>query len=187
MSRLLLILILTFSFQSLIKADDISDFEIEGMSLGDSALNFFSEEEISKATDESAKDKIFIVKTFLTINSNLYKIVQISYKRSDQKKVIHGIGGVVDFPNNINKCKKEMKKIVSELSILFPNITKKEWGKYNMPTGKGHYFPVTFDFRDLSRAMVSCQDWNKKSGLTDNLKVSLFSSEYSNYLKKQNR
>ena len=181
------VLVLIFSLQSWTKADDISEFEIEGMSIGDSALDYFSEDEISKATDESAKDKIFLVKTFFTKNSNLYEVVQISYKRSDQKKVIHGIGGVVDFPNNINKCKKEMKKIVSKLSILFPNTTKKEWGKYNMPTGEGHYFPVTFDFRDLSRAMVSCQDWNKKSGLVDNLKVSLFSSEYSEYLKKQNR
>ena len=42
MKRLLLILILTFSFQSWTKADDIRDFEIEGMSIGDSALDFFS-------------------------------------------------------------------------------------------------------------------------------------------------
>jgi hypothetical protein len=46
MKRLLLILILTFSFQTLTKADDIRDFEIEGMSIGDSALDFFSEEDI---------------------------------------------------------------------------------------------------------------------------------------------
>jgi len=41
MKRLLLILILTFSYQTLTKADDISDFEIEGMSIGDSALDYF--------------------------------------------------------------------------------------------------------------------------------------------------
>ena len=48
MKRLLLILILTFSFQSLTKADDIRDFEIEGMSIGDSALDYFSNNEIKK-------------------------------------------------------------------------------------------------------------------------------------------
>ena len=46
MKRLLLILILTFSFQSLTKADDIRDFEIEGMSIGDSLLDFMSITEI---------------------------------------------------------------------------------------------------------------------------------------------
>ena len=36
------------SFQTLTKADDIRDFEIEGISLDDSLLNFFSKDEIDK-------------------------------------------------------------------------------------------------------------------------------------------
>ena len=46
MKRLLLILILTLSFQSWIKADDIRDFEVEGISIGDSLLKLFSKKEI---------------------------------------------------------------------------------------------------------------------------------------------
>ena len=42
------VLVLIFSLQSWTKADDISDFEIEGISIGDSALDFFSESEIKK-------------------------------------------------------------------------------------------------------------------------------------------
>ena len=38
MKKLLLILVLLFSFQPLSTADDIRDFEIEGISLNDSAL-----------------------------------------------------------------------------------------------------------------------------------------------------
>ena len=49
--RLLLILILTFSFQSLTKADDIRDFQIEGISVGDSLLDYFSENEIKSNTN----------------------------------------------------------------------------------------------------------------------------------------
>ena len=48
MKRLLLILILTLSLQTLVKSDDIRDFQIEGISIGDSALDFFSEDEILK-------------------------------------------------------------------------------------------------------------------------------------------
>ena len=51
MKRLLLILILTLSFQSMTKADDIRDFEIEGISIGDSLLDYFTEEEINNAWD----------------------------------------------------------------------------------------------------------------------------------------
>ena len=38
------VLVLILSLQSWTKADDISEFEIEGMSVGDSALDYFSEE-----------------------------------------------------------------------------------------------------------------------------------------------
>ena len=50
----IIIIIITFivSLQSLTKADDIRDFEIEGMSLGDSALNFFTKSEIDKSVEE---------------------------------------------------------------------------------------------------------------------------------------
>ena len=44
------VVVLIFSFQSWTKADDISDFEIEGMSLGDSLLDFFTKEEINNNT-----------------------------------------------------------------------------------------------------------------------------------------
>ena len=38
MRKFLLILILILSFQSWTKADDLSDFQIEGISIGDSLL-----------------------------------------------------------------------------------------------------------------------------------------------------
>ena len=42
----LTVFILIFSLQSWAKADDIRDFQIEGISIGDSLLDYFSEEEI---------------------------------------------------------------------------------------------------------------------------------------------
>jgi hypothetical protein len=42
------VLVLIFGLQSLTKADDISDFQVLGMSVGDSALNYFSENEINQ-------------------------------------------------------------------------------------------------------------------------------------------
>ena len=45
-SYLIMVLVLTLSLQSWTKADDISDFQIEGMSIGDSALDYFSKKEL---------------------------------------------------------------------------------------------------------------------------------------------
>lgn len=182
----LIVILLVFSFQSWTKADDIRDFEIEGISIGDKLLEHFSKNEINSSTDESASDRIYIVKSFFKVKLELYEAIQITYKHTDKNKVIVGIGGVLDFPNNINSCKKEMYKIAKQIENIFPNSIKKDWGKYKMPTNEGHYFPITFDLSDMSRAMVSCQDWNNSTGINDNLKVSLFAADYSEYLKRQN-
>ena len=42
----LTIIILTFTLQSWTKADDIRDFQIDGISIGDSLLDHYSETEI---------------------------------------------------------------------------------------------------------------------------------------------
>ena len=65
MKRSILILILTIFLQSWTQADDIRDFEIEGISIGDKLLEHFSKKEINSSTDESASDRVYIVKTFL--------------------------------------------------------------------------------------------------------------------------
>jgi len=186
MNKILTILILIFTLQTPSQADDIRDFQIDGMSIGDSLLNYFSEEEIKNATDESYNDKLFITKTIWSKNSNLYDGVQLTYKSSDKKKSLYSVVGVIEFPNNVKKCIKQMTEIASELSNLFPLATKKDWGKYDYASN-GHYFPITFDFKDTSRAMVACFDWDEKTGITDNLKVSLYSAEYREYLSKQDQ
>ena len=183
MKKLFTIFVIILGFISLAKADDIREFEIEGMSIGESALNHFTEKEISEARDESYEDKEFITKTLFPKSSSSYEIYQITYKSLDKKKELHGINGVITFPKNINECKKLMKEISSELSALFPFTEKKDWGKYDF--SEGHYFPITFTFEDNSRVMVACYDWNKESGVIDSLKLSLYSSDYRKYLAKQ--
>ena len=53
------VLVLIFSLQSWTKADDISDFEIEGISIGDSALDYFSKKDIETNSRNYFKDKTY--------------------------------------------------------------------------------------------------------------------------------
>ena len=48
MKKFLGIIILSLCFISSVQADDIRDFQIEGISVGDSLLNFYSEKKIKK-------------------------------------------------------------------------------------------------------------------------------------------
>ena len=186
MRKLLAIIVLGLCLITPSQAEDITDFQIGGISIGDSLNNFFNEKDISKAIDESLKDRKYLTKTFYNVNSKIYKALQISYKANDKKKIIVSVVGVKSYPNNINECKKQMSIIESELTNMFPSAIKKNWGKYNSTDNKGHYFPITFDLKDGSVAMVSCHDWNSESGIEDNLKVSLFESKYSRYVKSKN-
>ena len=92
MKNLLLILILTLSFQTLTKADDIRDFQIEGMSIGDSALNFFTKDKIKKNKKNWYKDKKFYGVEF-KIKSEKFDHLQLHFKTGDQKYIIHAVGG----------------------------------------------------------------------------------------------
>ena len=59
MNRLLLILVLTFSFQTLTKADDIRDFQIDGYTLEESLLNYYSEDQL-KANWKKEKKRLWV-------------------------------------------------------------------------------------------------------------------------------
>ena len=79
--------LILFSFQTSSWADDISDFQIDGMSIGDSLLDYFSEEEIKtniKKTKFKKKNYIKIV-LYKEKNKNvkLYDYLQIYIKKNE--------------------------------------------------------------------------------------------------------
>ena len=92
MNKLLLIIILTISFQTWTKADDIRDFEIEGISIGDSALNHFTKDLINKNTFDYYNDKTFTPVQMPTLAFyKQYDYVDFDFKTNDKKYIIQNI------------------------------------------------------------------------------------------------
>ena len=118
-------IILIFSFQSPSQADDIRDFQIEGMSIGDSLLDYFNEKEIKENIIEQnySDDKfkaVFLTSSHRLINS--YDAIYIDFKLGDKNFIIHSISGIIDFSNSIKKCKRKKDEIVEEIKSIFrPN------------------------------------------------------------------
>ena len=121
MKNLLLILILTLSFQTLTKADDIRDFQIEGMSIGDSALNFFTKDKIKKNKKNWYKDKKFYGVEF-KIKSEKFDQLQLHFKTGDKKYIIHAVGGLVFYKNNINDCYALKEIIDNNIKDIFTDV-----------------------------------------------------------------
>ena len=61
---LIIVFLVLINFQSWTKAGDISDFEIEGISIGESLLEHFSEEEILANEVNYYDDDYFITSEF---------------------------------------------------------------------------------------------------------------------------
>ena len=129
MKKLLLILILTFSFQTLTKADDIRDFEIEGMSIGDSLLDYFSEEEIKgNIMSNYYKNKKFTSVEFINdTRFTTYANVEFNYLTKDNNYIIQSISGAILCPKNFSKCEDLKRNIKSDISKQFKNLQKNSY------------------------------------------------------------
>ena len=125
MRAFLLVLVFIFCLQSLTKADNIGDFEIEGMTIGDSLLNYLSLNEIKIAEENPAyyKDNKYVT-VFVKKELSQYQDLQVVYKPNDNKYIIHEIKGTVDFEDNIEKCKITREQILKSVVNLFPNAEK---------------------------------------------------------------
>ena len=192
MRNFLLILILTLSFQSLTKADDISDFEIEGMSIGDSALDFFSKEEIKKNKYYAYSSKEYYQTFFMLPSSNIYTSIQISIKEGDSDYIMTSIEGGI-HPINFAKCKQKKIKIENELKLVFSNLQidyDDEAPMENDPTGEtiGISTDILFGqtFLDGPAIRIMCVDQSKyiedEKGWVDNLRVIMNSKEFNNFI-----
>ena len=191
MKRLLLILILTFSFQTLAMADDIRDFEIEGMSIGDSLLNFLDKSEIQKNYFIGANSKKF-VSSYNVGNSKIYDGIQFHYKSLDKKFILHAISGIIEYSNkNIEKCYKKISDIYSEIEIMFPNAETKKEILYDAPSdisGNSKIFEHHFVLNDGSEIKLQCTKWSKKiqsnNNWFSNLRIAVTSKEFIDWLDK---
>ena len=108
MRAYLSIIILIFNLQSWSKADDIKDFELEGMSIGDNLLNYMNFEKITNNISDSETLKGTKFKRSCFDNySNIYDRVCATFLNS-KKKTIQSIQGQLKFDTlNYKYCKKE--------------------------------------------------------------------------------
>ena len=189
MNKLLLIIILTISFQTWTKADDIRDFEIEGISIGYSALNHFTKDLINKNTFDYYNDKTFTPVQMPTLAFyKQYDYVDFDFKTNDKKYIIHALYGTISYERNINDCYVQMDEIVFSMKRLFNNVqvgepyVEKRPGQTGDPLGKSKGTIVNFWFDNGDRASVTCYDYSKEHGGRDNLTVGIQTKEQNDFL-----
>ena len=191
-----LILFFLFSFQTWSNADDIRDFEIEGISIGDSLLDYFSEEEILKNikwhyNDDKTNNKFVIVEFYNLKSLEHYHGIQFGIKTEDKNYKIYVIAGAILYENNIEDCYSKMLEIDKELSLIFKESVKQE--KRNSiyrgdRSGKSIYSSIYYFFEDDNKnasrkanASIQCYDFDEEYSSTDNLRIGIRSSEFRDW------
>ena len=188
MNKILLILILTFSSHSLTKANDISDFQIEGMSVGDSLLDYFDKGEILEIYPYP--NKKFALHVGNLEKSETYEAFQVYYLADDKKYIIQFLAGKILYENDaMKKCYKKMYEISEQLRLQMTEAKYHDDGLVVHPgdsTGKSTSHQVFFTFADGTEIAVSCMDYSKekqKDGThKDNLSVNIRSKKFADFL-----
>ena len=188
MKRLLLILILTFSFQTSSKAEGISEFEIEGISIGDSLLDHFNVNEINDNLKNVnyPSDKYLLFEIYKVDHQlSQYDALMVHFKKNDKKYIVYSVSGVMEFADNIQNCLLKKKEIDLELLKLFKNLERKDHG-FNISrsdkSGKSSFTEIEYKFPSKDEITIQCYDWTKETGYMDHLRLGLKYKEFSNWI-----
>jgi len=189
MKRLLLILILILSFQTWTKADDIRDFEIEGISIGDSLLEYTDKKYILEEIKNAyfyPNSKKFAVINFNKDNLKLYDDLNITFKPKDTKFIIHSLKGIAN--KDLDECLR-LKKIVNTDISKITRITKTKTytNDYNKTYGKSIAYIDDYYLKD-GVIRTWCVVWDRehvKDDWLNSLNVSAGSLEFKKFIQNE--
>tara|TARA_B100000029_G_scaffold289156_1_gene282910 strand:+ start:41 stop:619 length:579 start_codon:yes stop_codon:yes gene_type:complete len=186
MRIIIISLVLVFNLQSWTKANDLRDFVIEGMSIGDSLLDYFSEEDIKNKEKNfyPGSDKYYIIAFEFADFYETYEVTQFVLKSNDEKYIIHSVSGKLIYDNKFSECNKKKDLIGKEISQLFdiePQINNGDILKSDS-TGKSISNSISFFFDNGDQIMIDCSDWSEAMNFYDNLKLVILPNYVNQWL-----
>ena len=198
MKRLILYFYLIF-FSISVHAigEDISDFEIDGISVGASALKYFNKKEILKQIDENAYMYDYLKKPkkfgHIVLRDGLkeYSFVQM-FVSLNNEYTIEGINANINedivSKNDLQNCLKQMKEVEKVFSQIFNKYEKYE-GEAKHPidsSGRSKFHYIKFLFENGDNAQAQCYDFEeelkKKNNWAEGLTVTVRKKDVSNWL-----
>jgi len=206
MKKFLTILILILTFQTSSLADDIRDFQIEGMGIGDSALDYFSEAQLEDNEQGWHNYNYNEYSTSFVSGKGIYDWFLVSYKSDDYNFKIEALVGGIEIANYDNKeCNNKLDTVALNISELFKSSKQENKKTYEVIadaartypfTGKSSITSISFEFPDEEAIILSCYNIDKEANKNDlfitstlnqndSFRVNVRSSIFINYLEKK--
>ena len=208
MKKIFLLIISILSFQTLSLADNIRYFQIEGMKIGDSALDYFNEYQLEDNEQGWHNYSYKEYSTSFMPGKGIYNWFLVSYKNDDNNFTIEALAAGLEKSNYDNKkeCNNKLDAVALNISKLFKNTAQEKKKSFKLTadaariypfTGKSNVTSLSFNFLDGAKIILACYKMDKEakeneSFLTsilkqnDSFRIEVRSSAFVNYLEKLN-
>ena len=187
--------------------DDIKDFQIENISIGDSALDYFTEAQLENSEQDWFNYSHKEYSTSLVAGKGIYDWFLISYRSDDDNFIIEGLAGIlVKKKYDDDECNKELDTTALDISKLFKNTKQGKKKLYKVvynpreifqktaPSGKSILTSISFDFKNEGKIILSCYNMDKATNQIDSpikdinqfdtFRIDVRSKVLSHYLEK---
>ena len=188
MKKLLGILVLGLFLITPSRADDIRNFQIEGISIGDSLLDIATEKEINKAkaSKQFPNDKfiIYYLKELKPLKN--YDWVSVTTKKNEKNYIVTNIGGAISY-KKLDKCLELQKEIQKDVERLFKTIDKQEniYASQQDKTGNSKVYGVQYYLKPYpsnESIAINCYHMTDESMIEKSLKITVNSEEYAYFI-----
>ena len=187
MIKLIVFLVLIFSFQSWTKADDIRDFEIEGISIGDSLLSFGSKDQINSIkSSQQYKSKYTIYDIEKIIDTKTYDYMSLTTKNNDKNFIVTSVAGIINYIQ-LDDCLEQQKQISKEIESILKYNDKNErvYPSQRDKTGNSKIYSIIYYFKPYpsqEAISINCSHFTNESNIQRTLNVGAQSEEFADYI-----
>jgi len=207
MKKLLILLFSLFFFSSpSVIADDISDFQIEGIKIGDSLLDYMTEEEILEEIERNKNDysnlnepnkyaEVYLFKDLPTYDFLSFFIKNNSVNQYvgnvNERFTILSTFGTIKYINDNDNCRAKKQEIMEVISEMFPDeeMEKSERPHYGDPSGNSKLEAYAMFFSSGASIQITCTDFEEtfriKNNQSEGLNVSILSEELVKWFNSQ--
>ena len=191
-----LVSIIIFSIYTFkVYGNDASSFQIEGISIGDSALNFLSRSEIMKQTKENTKHYLHLKKpnefgeVYILDNDkfDIYDGLSFFVKQNDNNFEIRMLRGLIW--QDINSCLSQREKIRNEIEGVIENFEKEEktFNANQDELSESKMYTINYYLPSDDVITLQCSDWSermkKEYNYTSGLTVAISAKDFDDWIR----
>jgi len=189
MKKIIIILTFILNFQIYSYANDIKEFELEGISVGDNLLNHYDKDliqNIEKFYYPGSKKYAGIASNMFSKNLKNFEAIQFMVN-PDTYKIVSVAGKIYKYNNDLDGCYKEMDEIFEDIKLIFPNSkTEKEKASPHMYDKSEKSIAKVYKILlKNGRIAITCTDWSDEVKLRDSLKVAIHMKKYMDWINNE--